>query len=209
MNSKTVVIIANGPFPTHEIPLQILKNADHIFCCDGAADSLLKNTDLKPDIIIGDLDSVSENTKIKFSDRLIQIDDQNSNDLTKAFEYAVSKKFGKIIFIGTTGGREDHTISNLFLLIHFAKQTDIEIYTDHGTFISVRGQKKIKSFCGQQISFFAENTNVIIDCKNLKWPLLNKTFEHPWQGSLNQSLTDELEIQIANGVCLVFLVYEK
>ncbi len=209
MNSKTVVIIANGQFPSNEIPLQILKNADHIACCDGAADLLLKNTNLKPDVIIGDLDSVSENIKINFSEKLIQINDQNSNDLTKAFEYVIQKKYQKIIFMGTSGGRDDHAIANFYLLMNFAKQSDIEIYTDHGKFISVRGQKNLKSFPHQQISFFTENSDVIVDCKKLKWPLINKKFQFGWQGSLNESLTDELHVQVTNGVCLVFLSYVK
>ena len=54
--SKTV-ILANGEFPTHEIPLQILNEADFIICCDGASQNLL-DYGLKPNLIIGDLDSV-------------------------------------------------------------------------------------------------------------------------------------------------------
>ncbi len=208
MNSKTVVILANGQFPTHEIPLNILNSKVDIICCDGAVDSLLKNTNLKPTTIIGDLDSISGEAKIKFSDRLIEIKDQNTNDLSKAFGYAIEKKYEKIIFLGTAGGREDHQISNFYLFFDFGKVADIEIYTDHGKFISVCDHKKIKSFLQQQISFFTENSNVILNCENLKWPLLNKKFEQGWQGALNESLSEELEVKVTNGVCLVFQNYK-
>ncbi len=208
MNSKTVVILANGQFPTHEIPLNILNGVCDIICCDGAVDSLLKNTNLTPTTIIGDLDSVSDEAKMKFSDRLIEIKDQNTNDLTKAFNYAIEKKYKKIIFLGTAGGREDHQISNFYLFFEFAKHADIEIYTDHGKFISVCDQKKIKSFPRQQISFFTENSNIILNCEKLKWPLINKKFDQGWQGALNESLSDELEVKVTNGVCLVFQTYK-
>ncbi len=209
MMSKTVVILANGLFPTHEIPLNILQSADDIICCDGAVDSLLKNTKLLPALIIGDLDSISAESKIKFSDKIMQITDQNSNDLSKAFKYVNEKKYEKIIFMGTSGGREDHQISNFYLFFNFAKHADVEVYTDHGKFTSAQDSKIIKSFCGQQISFFTENSNVILNCEKLKWPLLNKKIEQSWQGSLNESLSDELEVKVTNGVCLIFQVYKN
>ena len=56
---KSVTIIANGQFPFHDIPLTILSNTDFIISCDGATDLLLKG--YKPNLIIGDLDSISEN----------------------------------------------------------------------------------------------------------------------------------------------------
>ena len=81
--------------------------------------------------------------------------------------------------------------------MNFSKRSDIEIYTDHGKFISVRGQQKINSFPGQPVSFFTENSDVVVNCKNLKWPLIHKKFEFGWQGSLNESVGDELEIEVA------------
>jgi thiamine pyrophosphokinase len=206
MDSRAVVIIANGQFPTHPIPLNILKNAQKIICCDGAVDKLLNQTRHQPDVIIGDLDSISDEAKLKFSDRLIFVVDQESNDLTKAFNYASQDK-NKIIFLGTTGGREDHTLSNFFLMMNFAKQADITIFTDHGVFTSMIGLKKLESFRGQQISFFTENSKVVVDCHSLKWPLSQKIFVNPWQGSLNQSVSDQLEVQVTNGSCLVFQQY--
>lgn len=62
------VIVANGEFCTHEIPLKTLKNADFIIACDGAANSLIKyNTE--PNVIIGDLDSLNS---IKTNAKIIQ-----------------------------------------------------------------------------------------------------------------------------------------
>lgn len=206
MKTSTVVILANGAFPSHSVPLQILTDAEFLICCDGAIDQLVKNSKQIPDLIVGDLDSLTMESKIIFSDKLMQIADQNKNDLVKAFEVALAKKPQKIIFLGTAGGREDHALANFSHFFDFAKQCDIEVYTDHGKFISVVNSKKISSFTGQQVSFFTENSNVIVNCENLKWPLNQKSFDRLWQGSLNESTSDELEVQISNGVCLVFLV---
>ena len=49
------VILANGEYPSHEIPLQILHNANYVVCCDGGADAYIAQG-CTPDVIIGDGD---------------------------------------------------------------------------------------------------------------------------------------------------------
>lgn len=209
MSNSTVVILANGAFPTHSVPVQILKNAEYLICCDGAVDQLQQNSNQIPDLIVGDFDSISMESKIKFSEKLVQINDQNQNDLVKAFDIAISKKPQKIIFIGTSGGREDHMLANFSYFFDFASQCEIEVYTDFGKINAVKDSKKITSFHGQQVSFFTENTNVIVNCENLKWPVNQKSFDRLWQGSLNESTSDEINVQVSLGVCLVFQNYNK
>jgi len=80
MNNKAI-ILANGAFPKSEKALSILKNAPFIICCDGAVNKLV-NARFTPDVIIGDLDSVSNEIKSLFAEKLISRPDQNFNDLT-------------------------------------------------------------------------------------------------------------------------------
>ena len=60
------VILANGDYPTHPIPLQILANAPYIVCCDGGADAYINRGNV-PDVIIGDGDSLSEENRRKYT----------------------------------------------------------------------------------------------------------------------------------------------
>ena len=41
-DSNSIIILANGNFPSHQIPLNFLKNQSKIICCDGAIDKLKK-----------------------------------------------------------------------------------------------------------------------------------------------------------------------
>lgn len=152
---------------------------------------------------------MSDENKKAFSNLILKIEDQNTNDLTKAVNFAISKNADKIILLGTSGGREDHAIANFSLFFEYAKKCNLEIYTDHGKFSIVNSNQKIKSYIGEQISFFTENSKVILNCGQLKWPLVNKTFDSFWQGSLNESLSDDLVVECDNGLCLVFQVYKK
>ena len=55
--NNPVIVIANGEFPTHEIPINYLKNCNHIICADGAADKI-KEFGLEPNVVIGDFDGL-------------------------------------------------------------------------------------------------------------------------------------------------------
>ena len=54
---SNIVILANGDFPSHPVPLKQLSGADKIICCDGAAGALV-SAGMEPDFIVGDLDSL-------------------------------------------------------------------------------------------------------------------------------------------------------
>ena len=56
---QPVVILANGEFPNHETPLGLLSLAGTVICADGSA-NILRSLNLKPHIIIGDLDSIAK-----------------------------------------------------------------------------------------------------------------------------------------------------
>ena len=94
MRKFEVVILANGTFPTHEIPLKVLNEAESVVCCDGAI-----NAFPNADIVIGDGDSVPT----EFRDRLIKVDEQEDNDLTKATRYCKAQGWHDIAYIGCTG----------------------------------------------------------------------------------------------------------
>ena len=104
MNEFDAVILANGAFPTADEPLRLLREARFVVCCDGAARHWPQC-----DAIVGDGDSVPESLR----NRLIQIEEQEDNDLTKATRYCLSKGMRRIAYLSATGLREDHTLGNI------------------------------------------------------------------------------------------------
>ena len=145
--SKPVCIVANGEFPSAIIPLNILKESKTIIACDGAVDKLIKNK-YRCDIIIGDLDSISN--KVKNSNmNIIQIKDQSKNDLRKIIDLLCSQNINEFSIIGATGYREDHTIGNIFSILDYNNDIDVKIYSDYGVFSSIKDNLKVSEaeFC--------------------------------------------------------------
>ena len=143
--SPNTVILADGNFPVHEKPLGYLKSAEHLICCDGSAESLII-TGMEPEAIVGDLDSLTTDLKRRFSDRLYQDGDQDTNDLTKAVKWCINRAYKEIVILGATGKREDHTIGNISLLAEYSKEIKVMMVTDTGSITPLTESTQILSF---------------------------------------------------------------
>ena len=200
-----LLIIANGEFPSHSIPLEILTKANCIVACDGAADTLLDKGYI-PDIILGDLDSISEDSKKKFENSIIEIYDQSQNDLRKAFNYAIEHNIHDISIIGASGKREDHMIGNIFSLLDY-KDLNIKLFTDTGFFSCIHDEQTIDSFKGQQVSIFSVDPTIKITSTNLKYNFNNTNLSYIYLGTLNESTSCNFKLKISHGSLLVFQAY--
>lgn len=194
MQNNLTVILADGDFPKANEPISILKNAARIICCDGSAVSLVE-FGLEPTIIIGDLDSLPAKFKELFADRLIQVSEQETNDLTKAFSYCLSKGWINLVILGATGKREDHTLGNLSLLADYHKQVqNLKFVTNYGTFFIASKSGKFPAVAGQQISIIALQTGTPVTSSGLKYPMNNLVLNSWWQATLNEAISEEYSL---------------
>ena len=195
------VIVANGQFPTHAIPLDILMGARHIVCCDGAI-SPLRMEGLGEALVIGDGDSVPD----EFRDRLICIEEQDDNDLTKATRYCLSQGWHRLAYLGATGLREDHTLGNISLLMRYFREMDVDgtMFTDHGFFTPAYGRRTFSAMKGQQVSIFNFGCHQL-SSEGLRWDCYD--FDQWWQGTLNEALAATFSIS-ADSYYLVYQTYE-
>ena len=197
------VIVANGTFPRHPTPLSFLRNASRIICCDGATESLL-GYGLEPDFITGDMDSLSQTLKQRYSQRLHHDTDQETNDLTKAVNFCTERQWNKITILGATGKREDHSIGNISLLLDYAANAQVQMITDYGVFMPLSCSGCFESFAGQQVSIFSITPDTIFTFQGLKYPLSKQTLTSWWQGTLNEALGNEFYIEMDCGKALIF-----
>ena len=191
------VILANGDFPQAEIPQDLLKRAPFVCACDGAV-----NHYPQADIIIGDGDSVPESLR----NRLIRIDEQEDNDLTKATRYCLSKGLQHIVYLGATGQREDHTLGNISLMARYAQEMGVEplLATDYGWFVVAEGESEFESFKAQQVSIFNMTCNAL-SSEGLLWQAY--PYRQWWQGTLNEAAGVSFVLK-GDGLYLVYRTYQ-
>ncbi len=200
------VILANGIFPTHPVPLAWLRDADLIVCCDGAAEKLVAHG-LEPGIIIGDLDSVSPELKERFRNILVPDTDQETNDLTKAVNWCIAAGIRAVAILGATGIREDHTLGNISLLADYSSRIDAVMLTDTGSFRVYDRSVTITSHPGQQVSLFSIDPSLKVTSAGLIYPLNNLTLHSWWRGTLNEADGDRFALNFIGGLIIVFQQY--
>ena len=204
-NAYTVVV-ADGSFPAHDIPLGYLRNAKRVICCDGSAGNLV-NAGIEPDAIVGDMDSLTEELSLKFADRIFRDENQDTNDLTKVISWCRERGYDNLIILGATGKREDHTIGNISLLTEYAKDMNVTMVTDTGIMRPYLNDCKIHSFPCQQVSIFSIDPQTEITSHGLKYPLSSTKITNWWFATLNEAIGDSFSLEF-KGRLIVYLKFE-
>ena len=205
--SNQTVVLANGQFPKHAYPLSVLRGAARIICCDGAADKI-RAVDREPDWVVGDLDSLSVEGRTQWGDRLVSCADQETNDLTKAFNFCLSQGWHQLVILGATGLREDHTLANLALLVDFAAAADVVLLSDTGLFSPLLTSARVPAVPGQQVSIFSFDPSTRITSEGLRYPLHALRLSRWWQAALNEAQADTFTLLFEGGPLLVFQTYD-
>ncbi len=202
------VILADGTFPVTEKPLQLLKNAAHIVCCDGAAANFISGR--RPDAVVGDMDTLAPELKEYFADIIHTESEQETNDLSKAFRYCLKQGWRNIVILGATGGREDHTLGNIGLLIDFSKiEPDILMVTDDGEFSVAHESGDFSAVPGQAVSIFAPFACTEVTSAGLKYPMNNLKLDSWWRATLNETLGSTFHLDFTSGHPLLIFKAHK
>ncbi|MCQ2143066.1 MAG: thiamine diphosphokinase [Bacteroidales bacterium] len=202
----TVTIICNGEFPRSEYPRYLVSSADITVCCDEAVEAFVREIGREPSAVIGDLDSISPEMREKYSSIIIHDSDQETNDLTKAFRYALSKYSPDTIHIvGAGGKREDHTIANLSLLMEYeklyglsAKDIAVDMVSDYTTAFAIGDSASFDCGAGRPVSIFSCDPTVNIVAKGLEYPTDKVVFDNWWKASLNRASEDRVSLTLSH-----------
>ncbi|HAB54554.1 MAG: thiamine diphosphokinase [Ignavibacteria bacterium RIFOXYB2_FULL_35_12] len=209
---KKCLILANGKPPAKNIITFLMRNSySTLFCADGGANSAMK-MGLIPDYIIGDLDSIHEETLKYFKDkaRIIKISRQNDTDVEKCLKHAIKHKFEEAVLTGVTGDRLDHTFCNLGIVLKFFNEIGIKIIAENSLLTALTGNHIIPTFRGETISIYGIDNRTKISSKGLKYPL-NKIalpFGHR-ESTSNVSLHNKIELKIKGGIIFLIRDFQK
>ncbi len=191
----STAILANGDFPRHPAALAALRGAERVVCCDGAAAQALLHG-IRPAAVAGDLDSLPGCLRERFSALLVHSAEQETNDLSKAFRLCLAHGWRDLVFLGATGGREDHTLGNLSHFVDFAREAPgAPLVTDTGVFrVVLPPGGTIPTKPGQQISLIAPDPSTRLSATGLVYPVQALRLQRWWEGTLNEATADTVEI---------------
>lgn len=188
-------VVANGVFRVGRRFRALLGGAELVVACDGAADRLAA-AGIVPDVVVGDLDSISQEALADFPGAVLREDEQETNDLSKALRFCRGRKAREVMVLGASGGREDHLIGNVFRLADFAGDFDkLAMATPHGIFAAFSRQISFDAGEAAQISVFTPFADAKMRSFGLRWPLDGVRFSSPAAATLNEATGGRVRIE--------------
>ena len=204
-----ITIFANGELPDINKVCAILQDDDYIICADGGTRHA-SSLNLKPDLVIGDMDSTESSLlqKMQMDGVLIELypRDKNETDLELAISNAIELEPKEIIIVAALGGRLDQTLANIALLSD-PRFSRFALRLDDGVeeIFFCRDKAEIKGRSGDIVSLIPWGKEVTsVRTENLKWLLNDETlYPEKTRGISNEMTDDVASVKISSGMLLV------
>jgi len=204
-----IVIFANGELPNAAAALSLVQPLDTVVCANGGTRQALA-LGLKPQVIIGDLDSLdpAEHQSALAFGALVQQHphDKDETDLELAIRYAVSRSPSSILIVAGLGRRLDQTIGNIALLTG-PDLADFDVRLDDGVeqVLFCRGQAELRGSPGDIVSLIPWGADAQgVRTHGLRWVLNSETlYADKTRGISNEMLETKANVSISAGLLLV------
>ena len=207
---KRALLFANGEAEPLDWLKSLVCQQDFVIAVDGGYRYTLAAGRM-PDILVGDLDSVSPDDLRQVEQAGIEVvrypQKKDETDLELALQLAIARGFKKLFVVGALGGRLDQTLANLFLLANPAFEGCEIRYLNHSEEVFlITGSVVLQGAEGDRVSLIPLGETVHGVCtQGLEYPLNGENL-HPesTRGVSNVMLSDEAHISIRNGRLLCF-----
>ncbi len=203
------LLVASG-----DLDLEVLKEyssvSNFIVAIDGGINHCFE-ANIRPDLVIGDLDSISPSNKGKLEKENIEVliypEEKDATDLEIAVDYSIDQNFTKTIILGSTGSRLDHSLAAIGLLDKFYKK-DMEAYIVNKKNICflLSGERNVSNIKKYVSLIPMERKGMLVTLEGFKYPLKDDFIEFSSTRCIsNEILGDSASIKIKNGLALVIL----
>ncbi|MBI5822977.1 MAG: thiamine diphosphokinase [Chloroflexi bacterium] len=204
-----IIIFANGDLPNPQKARTLLRPDDFILCADGGTRHALA-LGLIPNLVIGDLDSITEEERRKMDEAGVGFvcfpADKNETDLELAIQHALTLESDQILILAALGGRMDQTLANIALLSHSSLVTrNLRITDSVEELFFCRDQVQVEGRSGDIVSLIPWGREVHgVFTENLRWHLHHETlYPDKTRGISNEMTADVATVSIISGLLLI------
>ncbi|MEY8415703.1 thiamine pyrophosphokinase [Tissierella praeacuta DSM 18095] len=205
------LIVSSGTITDYNRLESVVKEVDFIICADGGMNHLMK-INRNPDLVIGDLDSISQVSLdyIKYNNIPIKkypsIKDETDTEI--AMKYLIDRGYKEIILTGVTGTRQDHTMANIFLLnTLYDKGINGKIVDDNNIIYLTDDYLELPCLKNSYVSIIPiVEDGIVISLKGFFYNLDNEFIKFGSTYGISNEIVDNTGIiKIHRGKALVFI----
>ncbi len=204
---KRCIILAASPDKDYGELLMPLKSDDYVICADGGYIHA-QRLNIEPDLLVGDFDSLlsedvtAENIK-RFSTH------KDYTDMAIAVKEGISLGYDCFELYGGIGGRLDHTLANIAILLDLSLDGKKAcLVNSHTRVIVVTNETVILSKENSTVSVFAVGeTNPIVTLKGFEYPLNRyEMCQRTALGISNEFSEKSATVTVENGSVAIMII---
>ncbi len=206
------VIVAAGEIHNYGSAISFLRKDDYFIFCDGGL-SHAESLGIKPNLIVGDFDSCDSDVLSKYEEQceIIKLPrEKDDTDTLYAVKLAVERGYSDFLLLGAMGGRFDHALGNISILLYLEGLGKKAVLIDDYSVMQIAGSKPL--LIEDNCSYFSVLTVAGdvsgVTIKNAKYPLENASLSADFQlGISNEVLPGKVaEVSVEHGRVLVVTV---
>ena len=202
------VILSAGPVEDSERLRPLLKTDDWIIAADGGG-RLAAALGVKPAVLVADFDSSAPPDTGGDTEIVRLPTEKDWTDTQAAAMLALDRGYRDFLLLGCTGGRLDHTLANIAVLLYLLRRGADALMADERNFLRLYGpgRSRVERRAGYKLSLFPYGGEVEgITVKNVRYPLEKARLTPDNSlGVSNEFLENPAEISFDKGVLMVFL----
>ena len=202
------VILSAGPVEDSERLRPLLKTDDWIIAADGGG-RLAAALGVKPAVLVADFDSSAPPDTGGDTEIVRLPTEKDWTDTQAAAMLALDRGYRDFLLLGCTGGRLDHTLANIAVLLYLLRRGADALMADERNFLRLYGpgRYRVERRAGYKLSLFPYGGEVEgITVKNVRYPLEKARLTPDNSlGVSNEFLENPAEISFDQGVLMVFL----
>ena len=202
------LIVLGGDAPGRELLKRCACESEMTIAADSGL-CAFDGTDLMPDLLLGDIDTVPERVLARYEGRVPQRrlgcikDDTDGVD---ALDYAIERGATEITLLGALGGRLDHAMANAMLLVRaHRKGVRARIVSERVRITRVDGEETIVGAVGDTVSLLPLGEARGVTLEGFFYPLKEHTLTSDYPLGVSNVVTgSEARIRVSEGDLLLF-----
>ena len=209
---KSALVIGNGEL---SVPLtkDFTDRFDLTVALDGAFNKL--PSEVEVDYVCGDLDSldlldipgvIERSNGIACSrTEVIELPSQDANDLEKTLLWLQEWGVEKLVVVNIWGGRIDHTLASLSILIRYHKELEIVLYSENTAMrvISAGQRATIPTQKGDGVSLAVVSDSSRVTLTGVEWSLEGEELFPGSRGVSNRATGEFVTLDVSSGIIIL------
>jgi thiamine pyrophosphokinase len=200
-------IFLNGVYADQEPQVALVRPDSLVIGVDGGT-RYLSSTNLTPQLVIGDMDSLPVADFVRLEASGIQVQrhppEKDETDFELALDHAIQQGCNQILVFGALGGRTDQMMANILLPLIYLDKAHIILIRGLEELTYIKSREVIHGSPGDTLSLLPLAGDVTgIRTTGLRYPLESETlFFGKSRGISNELTNPEATITVSSGILL-------